>query len=205
MNADVEVRTYQERLATLDHLEVDGRPGHFSAMQGRAVPYDEWADLGWFMERHAQNSFKRSTDGAARGLPLLLFHDSRSFPVGTSLEWEHRAGDGAGVYGTWKIGESSEAQRAAAAAFDGELTGLSVGFQPVESKWDTPADWDPDRGPDHKDKATRLESRLVEVSLTPTPAFENAGVTLVRTAVRPRARGVTEAEAWRRTVDALRR
>lgn len=206
MNTDVEVRTYQERLATLDQVEVDGRPGHFSAMQGRAVPYDEWATIGLFYrERHALNSFKRSTDGAAKGLPLLLFHDQRSFPVGVSLEWEHRSADDPGVYGTWRIGESSEAQRAAAAAYDGELTGLSVGFLPERSEWEHAADWDPDRGPDHMDKVTHVISRLVEVSLTPTPAFADAGVTLVRTAVRPRARAMSEADAWRRKVDALRR
>jgi len=199
---ETEVRGYRAAL-TLDRLEVDGKPGRFSMMQGRAVPYDEYATIGMFYrERHAVNSLKRSTDTAARALPLLLFHDAQSFPVGSATQWRHEAD---GVYGTWKISDSAEAQRAASAAYDGELTGLSVGFIPERSSWEHVEDWAPDLGPDHMDAVTHLESRLVEVSLTPTPAYDDAGVTLVRTAWRTRQRGTPQADAWRSRVDALRR
>ena len=70
----------------------------------------------------------------------------------------------------------------------GDLLGMSVGFMSVRQEWDYLDwdDWDPDLGPDHKDKVTRLEARLLEVSLTPTPVFEAAEVQCVRTASRHR-------------------
>jgi phage head maturation protease len=66
------------------------------------------------------------------------------------------------------------------------------------------------------DLVTRLESRLIEVSLTPTPAYSDAAVTLVRSALAEGARHnealtraavarpTTEADAWRDVVDRLR-
>ena len=132
------------------------------------------------MEAHAAGSLKQSTSaGKGRTLPLLLFHDNRSFPVGASEQWTHTPD---GLDGVWKLNDSPEAQQAAGAAERGELTGLSIGFQPIRSDWDMVAwdDWDPDLGPDHMDHVTRLESRLVEVSITPTPAFTDAQVNSVR-------------------------
>ena len=200
--AELEIRTYRQAL-TLGEVEVEGRSGHLSEMHGRAVPYDTWAQIGLFyMERHAGNSLKRSTDGAAKGLPLLLFHDQRSFPVGTSSGWDHEAD---ALYGTWRLNGSPEAQRAASAARDGELNGLSVGFIPSRMQWDHVDDWNPDLGPDHMDHVTYMESRLAEVSLTPTPAYVDAEVLLVRTAVRRRERTRSEVEAWKRRIEALRR
>jgi HK97 family phage prohead protease len=198
---ETEIRTYRHAL-TLGEVEVEGRPGRLTEMHGRAVPYDTWAQIGMFyMERHAGNSFKRSTDGAAKGLPLLMFHDHRSFPIGVSTAWEHSDA----LYGSWRLNDSPESQRSASAARDGELTGLSVGFLPSRSQWDHVDDWDPDLGPDHMDRVTHTESRLAEVSLTPTPAFTDAEVLLVRTAVRRRERSTREVDAWRRRIEALRR
>ena len=42
--------------------------------------------------------------------------------------------------------------------------------------WTFAKDWNPDRGPDHMDHVTIHRARLVEVSLTPTPAFAQAQV-----------------------------
>jgi len=160
------------------------------------------------LESHAADSFKRSTSGnkGAR-LPLLLFHDNRSFPIGHAEEWTH---DDA-LRGVWRLNESTEAQRAADMADSGDLVGLSVGFAPVRSDWQYVDDWNPDLGPDHKDRVTRLESRLLEVSLTPTPAFAEAGVDCVRTAFDLATRSAMahtnarrEADAWRDVVDDLR-
>jgi phage head maturation protease len=51
----------------------------------------------------------------------------------------------------------------------------------------------------------RQESRLLEVSLTPTPAFASAEITMVRTAERPRPRGESKLDGWRRELERLRR
>jgi HK97 family phage prohead protease len=202
-----EVRQYAT-LFELREAQAVGKGNAYTYLEGRAVPYDVWGELAWFLELHEQDSFKRSTaGGAGQRLPLLLFHDNRSFPIGHAEKWTHDDG----LTGVWRLNDSPEAQRGAKAADAGDLLGLSVGFMPIRSKWDYVDDWAPDLGAEHKDKVTRQESRLLEVSLTPTPVFVAAEVTSVRTAydVQKRQREAAEArgttaDAWRRLVDGLR-
>ena len=160
------------------------------------------------MEQHAAGSFKRTTTGGtAKALPLLLFHDNRSFPIGQSEQWTH---DG-GLNGVWRLNDSPEAVRAAEAADAGDLVGLSIGFMPVRSDWEYVDDWEPSKGPEYKDKVDVDRIALLEVSLTPTPAFENAEVTCVRSAFdmetrsqMAHARRVRAVDARRADVDRLR-
>jgi HK97 family phage prohead protease len=203
-----ESRLYRNTLTLAAAQAVGASPGRYNFLEGRAVPYDTWQDVGWFMERHAAGSFERSTKaGSGRQLPLLLFHDNTAFPVGHAEQWSH---DGGGLDGVWRLNDSPEAQRAAALADAGDLTGLSIGFQPIRTDRAYVDEWDPELGPDHKDRYTRLESRLLEVSLTPTPAFADAEVTLVRSAFDAQQRAamrperVAEVDRWRATVDTLR-
>jgi phage head maturation protease len=82
----------------------------------------------------------------------------------------------------WKLSQRDDAQTAARSAAAGEL-GLSVGFQPIHSQiHKRAARWAPELGPDHKDWISRTESRLIEVSLTPIPVYDEAQVVLVRSA-----------------------
>ena len=206
MSLAPEVRTYVTTLELRDAQAV-GAGRAYRYLEGRAVPYDTWADIGWYREQHAAKSFAQSTKaGSGKTAPLLLFHDNRSFPIGKAEKWTH---DG-GLDGLWRLNDSPEAQRAGASAEAGELLGLSVGFQPIRSAWDYVDDWNPDLGPDHMDSVTRIESRLMEVSLTPTPAFSDAAVEMVRTAYNLQARAAmraerpTQADAWRADVERLR-
>ena len=207
MTTAPEIRTFSTALELRD-VEVTGRPARY--LEGRAVPYDTWGDVGLFIERHAAGSFKKSTTaGSGKRAPLLLFHDNRSFPIGHAEEWRHDDG----LAGVWKLNGSEESERAADAAAAGDLVGLSVGFMDAAPPqwdyldWDA---WDPALGPDHKDRVTRVESRLVEVSMTPTPVFADAGVTNVRTAygVHEREarfpRPVPQVDRYRQILDALR-
>ena len=76
-----EVRTFP----TLEFREFDATAsGEY--LEGRAVPYNRWADIGWFRERFLPGSFTKSIREAARKLPLLLWHDNNTFPVGVSHE-----------------------------------------------------------------------------------------------------------------------
>jgi hypothetical protein len=188
--------------------QVVGRP--YQYLEGRAVPYDTWADVGWFMEQHMFGSFERSTKGGSGvKLPLLLFHDNRKWPAGHAEKWTQESD---GLHGTWRLNDTPEAQQAARLADNGDLVGLSIGFAPIRSKWEMSDDWAPDLGPDHMDRVTRLESRLVEVSMTPTPAFADANVTLVRHRPRYSAEGRREMatgptpykNGWRDWVDQAR-
>lgn len=174
-----------------------------SAIEGLAVPYGRVTDVGWYLEEFAVGAFTKSIKEAARDLPFLLFHDNRAFPIGAAESWTE---DADGLRGVWRLDGSDMAQRAAAQARDGLLTGLSVGFSPVRSEWIMAEDWHPDLAPENKDRVIRQEARLLEVSLVSTPAYVDAGVTLVRsrdakqhnTDVRPAL------EAWKAELERLR-
>jgi hypothetical protein len=193
-----ERRLFQTAIALRDVQAVGAGPYRY--LEGRAVPYDTWTDVnGWFLEQFQHGAFERSTKGAGKGAPLLLFHDNRSFPVGHAEKWSH---DDGGMDGVWRLNGTPEAQRAAAAADAGDLTGLSVGFQMIRYDYNEATDWAPNLGPDHMDRITHFESRLLEVSVTPTPAYSDAGVTMVRThAQRPHELVV---DRWRAELERLR-
>lgn len=194
-----EARVYSAPLQLRD-TQLVGKP--FKYLEGRAVPYEEWADVGWFLEQHEAGSLDQTTKaGTGKALPLLLFHNNRSWPIGHAESWDSQSD---GLHGVWRLNELPEAQQAALLAESGDLGYMSIGFSPVRSAWEYVDDWNPDLGPDHMDRVTRQESRLLEVSLTPTPAFASAEVTMVRTAERPRPRGETKVDGWRRELERLR-
>ena len=197
-----EVRTTSALSLQLRDVQADGR-----YLLGRAVPYNEWTNIGWFAERFAIASFARSIAEAANGLPLLMWHDNRTWPIGVSDKWSDVA---EGLDGVWKLDTSEEAERAADLAEKKMLTGLSVGFVPIRSTWEMVDwdDWDPDLGIEHMDKVTRDEARLLEVSLTPTPAYAGAQVSLVRTREAKKVRegrASAELEAWRNYLESVKR
>lgn len=194
-----ESRLYEAPMQLRD-TQLIGKPYKF--LEGRAVPYNVWADIGWFMEQHDKGSLDRTTKESASKLPLLLFHNNRSWPIGVSDSWTH---EDDGLMGVWRLNQTNDAQQAAQLAESGDLGYLSIGFSPIRSAWEYVDDFNPDLGPDHMDRVTRLESRLLEVSLTPTPAFSSAEITMVRTAERPRPRQESKADAWRRELEKLRR
>lgn len=179
-----------------------------SMIRATAVPYGVDADIGWFVEQFAPGSLKKSIQEAAAALPLLMFHDSRSWPVGAATKWDH--GDDA-LVGTWRLDGSDEAQRAGQLARDGLLNFMSIGFQPIRNERRSPEDsglkWNPDLGLKHKDHITRVEARLLETSMVSTPAYKDAAVQWVRAAPpaeRMQAAGQVEVAAWRREIDALK-
>ena len=173
----------------LRDVEADG----FRWLEGRAVPYGVWQDVGWYMEMIEKGAFSKSIREAARRLPLLLFHDSRSFPVGVSEKWTEND-DGLDV--VWKLDGSERAQEAARLANGGMLTGLSVGFQGIQAE----RTYDEDTG---LSWVKRTEARLLEVSLTPTPAYAGAKVALVRSR-EPHVNGSAPARRRSAEVDALK-
>lgn len=156
-------------------------PGRF--LEGRAVPYNVWTYTGSYMERIMPGAFAKSIQEAANGLPLLLSHDSRKFPVGVAERWTEQPD---GLIGLWRMDEDDDtAMRALAKAGKGMLSSLSVGFVPIEN-------WvDDDGGKRDVNNevtvddtgmvwVTRRQARLLEVSLTPTPAYAGADVLAVR-------------------------
>jgi HK97 family phage prohead protease len=195
-----ESRVFSTTMQVRD-LQLVGQP--FKYLEGRAVPYDTWGDVGWYLEQHQKGSLTKSTNGGSgKNLPLLLFHDNQRWPIGVADQWDHRDD---GLHGVWRLNETHDAQQAALLADSGDLGFMSIGFAPIRSDWELVEDYDPSKGPEHKDRVTRTESRLLEVSLTPTPVFKEAEIVLVRTAERTRQRGESRREVWKRELEQLRR
>ncbi len=199
MNDELERRDYT---ATLEVRAVQavGAGARYRFLEGRAVPYDTWAEFDWFLEQHRRGSFKRSTDRNPH-VPLQLFHDNRRMPIGHAEWWTH---DDDGLCGVWRLNDTDDAQVAAQLAERGDLVGLSVGFQDRDNpQWEYPETFAPELGADGKARVTRLQSRLVEVSMTPTPAYTDAAVTMVRTRARPPAPPERDVDRWRRWLDGV--
>lgn len=207
-----EVRRYG---AQIRELQAVGRPYRY--LEGRAVPFNDFQPVsGFYLEAHDPGSFKRSTNGGdGAKAPLLLFHDNQRFSIGHAERWEHQDD---GLHGVWRLNDTPDAQQAAALARNEDLTGLSVGFIPDATKdvWHYADDWAPELGADHMDRVVRMDNRLLEVSLTPTPAFAAATVSDVYTEAhteemltthRTRARRRPEPsrrDAWRRELEEIR-
>jgi hypothetical protein len=144
----------------------------YHALSGLVVPYNTPTDVGFMVESFDRGAFTDSLVKRAN-VPLLLWHDNRSFPIGHAVAWDDRYD---GLWGYFKLAMSSVAQVAGQHARDGDLTGLSVGFSPIRSTWRYAADWNPLIGVDYMDHVTRHEARLHEVSVTPTPAYDEARI-----------------------------
>lgn len=203
--------TTERRIQGLELRDVETTES-LSMMRATAVPYGRDADIGWFLEQFEPGSLAKSIKEAAADLPLLLFHDNRSFPIGAADSWKDDATE---LEGTWRLDGSEEAQRAAELAKPkadggkGMLGFMSIGFTPIRSRWEyvEDRDWNPDLGPDHKDRVFRQEARLLEVSLVSTPAYKDAAVKLVRSAPPPRRqhdRGRREVQEWRAELERMR-
>jgi HK97 family phage prohead protease len=163
---------------------------------GRAAPYNTWAIRGGpYLLSFAPGCFDKSIKEAARALPLMLFHDYESFPIGRASGWESRDD---GLWGEWALTDEPAAQRAARLARDGVLTGLSVAWQPLLQAKQAAANehWDPDDSSTLQRRVLK-EGRLLECSLTPVPNFVDAGITHVAQSTRPPRPSLDEWKTWR--------
>ena len=127
---------------------------------GRAVPYGEPTIVGGIEESFARDAFDPAD---VIGSPLAYRHDQ---PVGVITNAENRED---GLYIDFQIGNTTLGRDAATLARLGASKGLSVGFNPVESAWSKT-----------REKVQHVKARLLEVSLTPFPAYATAGVSDIR-------------------------
>ena len=172
-------------------------------LTGYAVPYNEQADIGWYLESFTRGAFAKSIAESAKALPLLLFHEDRKFPIGAARTWKE---EDRGLLGVWRLSADPVAQEAAKLARDGLLNFMSVRFAPIRSTWTYAQDFNPDLGPEFKDSVVRTEARLIETSLLSTPAYQGATVEFVRTGERAITREATgrEIDGWRDWLEATR-
>lgn len=164
-------------------------------MIGLVAPYNVTADVGAFTETLRPGVFAKSIREAARSLPLHVMHKHNEIPVGKAVGWQDTT---EGLVGDFLFDTRADATEAARLAEEGLLSGLSVGFLPLEphgTKWTMAND---------KPHAERIEARLLESSLCSVPVFEGAGVLAMRsigipgnseTAIIPTPR-LDEMKAW---------
>lgn len=164
-------------------LEFDAVPAHFGfeteegrlafevdperrTIFGLAVPYGVAARNGG-----QQFVFERGTLrwGDVGRVKLLICHD-HSQAVGRAVELTE---DDAGLWAKFQLDRSAEADRALMKAQDGTWDGLSIGLgHPSDCVFDR-------RQINGRLVQVSKHAPLVEISLTPTPAFDNARVSAV--------------------------
>ena len=146
------VVVFQEREG--DNGDVVGT-GH-----GMAVPYGTETMIGGVRESFAAGTFDLDN---VIGKPLAYRHGE---PVGRITGAESRED---GLYIDFDIVDTALGRDAAVLARTGTIKGLSVGFNPIKSAFNRA-----------KDAIQHTSANLLEVSLTPYPAYSTAGVSSIR-------------------------
>ena len=129
-------------------------------IRGRAVPYGVLTNRGIFLESVRSGCFDKSIGEAGPvASPSTCSTTPDRFPIGRVDQVGNRKRDA--LYGVWRLDKGPEAQRAAELAAEGLLRYMSVGHAPIRSEWELvdTEEWNPDLGPDHMDRLTRVESR----------------------------------------------
>lgn len=118
-------------------------------------------------DRHGTTMTPGSLDAdLERGIPLMLWHDRESFPVGKVVSWEHSE---RGPVARFIFADYDKAHLARTLVDTGFLKAVSVGFIPKEG-FVREAD----------DVVVFTRSELVELSLTATPSSRGALIDLKR-------------------------
>lgn len=158
-----------ERRVAPVHLEIreDGR-----TLAGLAMPYGKPARIGRYMETFVPGAF---ADAEPENVPLLAVHDHESLPIGRALSLTETP---EGLQAELRVSQTRAGDDVLELVKDGAATGLSVGFIPVQDRWNQT-----------RTTVERIKARLVEISLTAFPSYEDARILAVRDG-RARARQV---------------
>ncbi|MDC8981249.1 HK97 family phage prohead protease [Mycobacterium marinum] len=138
---------------------------------GVCVPYSQPTriteyDGSTFDEMFVKGSFARSIAQRQHKIKLLAGHDQRRFPIGRATSLVERDD---GLHGEFAVPQTAEGDDVLELVRSGTLDAFSVCFEPVRDRRE--------RG-----VLVRAEAKLLEVSLVPMPAYENALVAGVRAA-----------------------
>lgn len=154
----------QTRISPTD-LEVrsggDGR-----TVSGIAVPFDEEADIGAYLEVFRRGAFERTIAERGPGRVKFLAAHGRdqALPIGRASVLRE---DAAGLYGEFKVSKTVAGDEVLELVRDGALDSLSVAFDPVRDR-------------QHGNILERLEVRLLEVSAVAFPAYRGALIGALR-------------------------
>lgn len=160
-------------LMVRDDEDSDGR-----TLVGLAVPFGAELDVSdlWdeYTEVFRRGAFTKTIREATRPVPLLGFHDHRAPPIGVATSLVETDD---GLAAAFHLSRTDRADEVLEVVRDGALSGLSIGFEPVQQK----VTKGPTREPaSARDLVERTEVNLREVSVCNFPAFAGAGVTGMR-------------------------
>lgn len=147
-------------------IRSDGR-----TVSGIAVPYDTPAEIrelgSSYTEVFRKGAFERTIRerGPAR-CKFLVQHQRERLPVGRATKLEERDD---GLYAEFYVSRTAAGDELLTLIRDKAVDGLSIGFVPIRSSWS-------------RDRQTceRTEVKLLEVSATAWPCYDNAAITGVR-------------------------
>lgn len=155
----IETRSYE-----LD-LEVRGE-GDGRTICGICVPYDKPQQISPALREVFRPGAFANVTRAAHRVKLLVGHDARSLPIGRATLLKE---DAAGLYGEFRVSNTTRGSEILELCRDGALNQLSVGFQPLKDR----------RMQDGT--IERISAHLAEVSLVTFGAYgEAAAVSGVR-------------------------
>jgi len=130
---------------------------------GPIVPYGVETRVGAYTESFRPGAFQGADVGS---VPLLVSHRHAELPIGRTLTLTEEPN---ALVGEWQLSETRDSDEVLTLARDGVPLGLSVGFAPVEDRWNS-----------DRSRVVRVKARLGEVSVVGVPAYEDAKVTSVR-------------------------
>ena len=159
--------TTAERLVDdgLEAVEVLGAV--YRSLIGVVVPYGRPTDVGLMVEWFDRAAFTGSLVLQRSDVPLLLWHDNRSFPIGHAVAWDDRHD---GLWAQFKLALTPVAQ-VSRTTCQGRIPDRAcrLGSRRSARRGAMRRTGILGLGPDHMDHVVRHEARLHEVSLTPAP------------------------------------
>lgn len=164
-------RVYAHRLE-IRHDEDAGGDGR--TIYGLAVPYDvelevsDWWDD--YTEVFRAGSFTKTIRERRHPVPLLVSHERRALPIGKATELSEEPD---GLHAAFHLAPTRQADDVLALVAEDALSGLSIGFEPVDHKVTPGHKRTP---PSARDLHERTAVILHEVSVCNFPAYEDAGV-----------------------------
>jgi len=169
-------RVYASSLRIRDEGDAggDGR-----TLIGLAVPFGVELDVvDWwdeYTESFEKGAFAKTITDRGKPVPLLVHHNHRSLGIGRATKLTETD---AGLEAEFHLTEGvQQADEVLALVADEAISGLSIGFEPVQQKVTAGPSRTP---PSNRDLVTRTEVNLREVSVCNFPAYVDAGVTGVR-------------------------
>ena len=139
-----------------------------------ATTFGVWEDVGYYEERMDPGVFDTSLSRSGADIKLLVSHEHVGPAVGKAVEWRKSDRELRGVF---EFGTHEQAEAAYQATREGMFGGVSVGFLP--GKGDDDNLWEED-AEGYLSRVTRMQARLLEVSLTTVPANPGAQIVDVR-------------------------